>query len=42
MKEQELKDRFRQFWMASVAEGFRDDLEEIRKVFLEQHLQNPN
>lgn len=31
-KEKELKDRFRQFWMASVADGFKDDLEEIRKV----------
>ncbi|KAF8895842.1 hypothetical protein CPB84DRAFT_1781952, partial [Gymnopilus junonius] len=30
-QEQELKDRFRKFWMASVAEGFKDDLEEIRK-----------
>ncbi|KAG7447262.1 uncharacterized protein BT62DRAFT_986568 [Guyanagaster necrorhizus] len=29
--EQELKARFRKFWMASVADGFRDDLEEIRK-----------
>jgi ribosome assembly protein 3 len=31
-EEQKLKDRFRQFWMASVADGFKDDLEEIRKV----------
>ena len=31
-KEKELKDRFRQFWMTSVADGFKDDLEEIRKV----------
>lgn len=31
-KEQLLKDRFRKFWMTSVAEGFHDDLEEIRKV----------
>jgi len=23
--------KFRQFWMSSVADGFRDDLEEIRK-----------
>ncbi|KAF8815803.1 hypothetical protein BYT27DRAFT_7033408, partial [Phlegmacium glaucopus] len=30
-KEKELKDRFRQFWMTSVADGFKDDLEEIRK-----------
>jgi len=29
--EQILKDRFRKFWMASVADGFKDDLEEIRK-----------
>ncbi|KDQ65162.1 hypothetical protein JAAARDRAFT_53058 [Jaapia argillacea MUCL 33604] len=29
--EQVLKERFRKFWMASVADGFRDDLEEIRK-----------
>ncbi|KAI0308863.1 hypothetical protein OF83DRAFT_1189700 [Amylostereum chailletii] len=29
--EQVLKDRFRKFWMASVADGFRDDLEQIRK-----------
>ena len=32
-KEKELKDRFRQFWMTSVADGFKDDLEEIRKVY---------
>jgi ribosome assembly protein 3 len=31
-KEQILKDKFRKFWMASVADGFKDDLEEIRKV----------
>jgi hypothetical protein len=31
-KEKELQDRFRQFWMTSVADGFKDDLEEIRKV----------
>lgn len=31
-KEQALKDKFRNFWMASVADGFKDDLEEIRKV----------
>jgi len=29
--EQVLKDKFRKFWMASIAEGFKDDLEEIRK-----------
>lgn len=31
-KEKELKDKFRQFWMASIADAFSDDLEEIRKV----------
>ena len=31
-KEQELKARFRQFWMGSIAEAFADDLNEIRKV----------
>ncbi|TFK28595.1 hypothetical protein FA15DRAFT_753294 [Coprinopsis marcescibilis] len=31
-KEQELmKERFRKFWLASVADGFKDDLEEIQK-----------
>ncbi|KAI0640549.1 hypothetical protein C8Q79DRAFT_1015080 [Trametes meyenii] len=30
-KEQALKERFRKFWMASVADAFKDDLEEIRK-----------
>ena len=34
MKEEEMKTKFRQFWMASLADGFRDDLEEIRKVCL--------
>jgi ribosome assembly protein 3 len=34
IKEQEMKLKFRQFWMSSVAEGFRDDLEEIRKACL--------
>ncbi|GBE85450.1 predicted protein [Sparassis crispa] len=29
--EQALRDRFRKFWMASVADTFQDDLEEIRK-----------
>jgi len=41
-KEQELKKKFRQFWMSSVADAFRDDLEELRKVCLStkviQHL----
>jgi hypothetical protein len=31
-KERELKERFRKFWMSSVADGFRDDLEELQKV----------
>jgi ribosome assembly protein 3 len=31
-EEQALRDRFRQFWMASVADAFSDDLEQIRKV----------
>ncbi|TDL17725.1 hypothetical protein BD410DRAFT_822565 [Rickenella mellea] len=30
-KEALLKERFRKFWMASVADGFVDDLNEIRK-----------
>ncbi|KAF9446801.1 hypothetical protein P691DRAFT_159661 [Macrolepiota fuliginosa MF-IS2] len=30
-KEKQLKEKFRKFWMSSVADGFRDDLEEIRK-----------
>ncbi|KAG9309848.1 hypothetical protein JVU11DRAFT_10228 [Chiua virens] len=29
--EQVLKEKFRGFWMAAIAEGFKDDLEEIRK-----------
>lgn len=29
--EQVLKERFRKFWMVSVADAFKDDLEEIRK-----------
>ncbi|EED77329.1 predicted protein [Postia placenta Mad-698-R] len=29
--EQVLRDRFRKFWMTSVADAFKDDLEEIRK-----------
>ncbi|EJD42464.1 hypothetical protein AURDEDRAFT_145757 [Auricularia subglabra TFB-10046 SS5] len=28
---EQLKDRFRQFWMGSVADAFKDDLEQIRK-----------
>jgi ribosome assembly protein 3 len=31
-QEQILKEKFRKFWMTSVADGFKDDLEEIRKV----------
>ncbi|KZV83283.1 hypothetical protein EXIGLDRAFT_565918, partial [Exidia glandulosa HHB12029] len=30
-REQELKDKFRKFWMGSVAGAFADDLEQIRK-----------
>ena len=30
--EQSLRERFRKFWMSSIADGFKDDLEEIRKV----------
>ncbi len=30
--EQALRNRFRQFWMASVADAFADDLERIRQV----------
>ncbi|CAE6510740.1 unnamed protein product [Rhizoctonia solani] len=30
-REEELKARFRRFWMASVADGFRADLEELHK-----------
>ncbi|KAL1741965.1 hypothetical protein HDZ31DRAFT_5208, partial [Schizophyllum fasciatum] len=30
-KEQELRDKFRKFWMSAVVDGFKDDLEEIRK-----------
>jgi len=26
-----MQEKFRKFWMSSVAEGFRDDLEQIRK-----------
>jgi len=31
-REQAMKDKFRKFWMSSLAEGFKEDLEEIRKV----------
>lgn len=31
VQEQAVKDRFRQLWMASVADGFKEDLEDIRK-----------
>jgi ribosome assembly protein 3 len=37
-KEKELQNRFRQFWMSSVADGFKEDLEEIRKVSCYFHL----
>lgn len=30
--EQQLKDRFRKFWMQSVADAFQDDLVQIHKV----------
>ncbi|KAG8725876.1 hypothetical protein FRC12_023942 [Ceratobasidium sp. 428] len=30
-REEELRARFRKFWMASIADGFRDDLEELHK-----------
>ncbi|KAG2066784.1 hypothetical protein BDR04DRAFT_1233764 [Suillus decipiens] len=30
-REQAMKDKFRKFWMSSLAEGFKEDLEEIRK-----------
>jgi ribosome assembly protein 3 len=30
--EKAMKEKFRKFWMASIADGFKDDLEEIRKV----------
>lgn len=33
--EQALRNRFRQFWMASVADAFGDDLEQIRQVRLQ-------
>jgi len=32
VQEQQLKDKFRQFWMSAIVDGFKDDLEEIRKV----------
>ena len=31
-KTQEMREKFRKFWMASVAEGFKDDLGQIQKV----------
>ena len=31
-KEKALKEKFRKFWMASIADGFKDDLDEIRKA----------
>ncbi|EPQ59793.1 hypothetical protein GLOTRDRAFT_114365 [Gloeophyllum trabeum ATCC 11539] len=31
LDEQALKEKFRKFWMASIADGFKDDLEVIRK-----------
>lgn len=32
MKEQELKDKFRKFWMTTIVDAFADDLNELRKV----------
>ena len=32
VQEQAVKDRFRQLWMASVADGFKEDLEDMRKA----------
>ena len=37
-QERLMKEKFRKFWMASIADGFRDDLEEIRKVFYAFHV----
>ena len=31
-REKESKKRFREFWMTSNADGFADDLDQIRKV----------
>ncbi|KAF8811187.1 hypothetical protein BYT27DRAFT_7208627 [Phlegmacium glaucopus] len=36
-KEKEPNDRFRQFWMTLVADGFKDDLKEIRKFTPKNH-----
>lgn len=36
-QEKVMKERFRTFWMSSVADGFKSDLEEIRKVHLSNH-----
>ncbi|GJJ07817.1 hypothetical protein Clacol_002022 [Clathrus columnatus] len=30
-KEKELKEKFKKFWMSSIAGAFKDELEEIRK-----------
>jgi len=30
-QEQELKDKFKTFWMTTIVDAFQDDLEEIRK-----------
>jgi ribosome assembly protein 3 len=38
--EQALRNRFRQFWMASVADAFADDLEQIRQVRVSSFLQH--
>jgi len=31
-RETALRERFRKFWMGSVADAFKDDLEQLRKV----------
>jgi ribosome assembly protein 3 len=33
LKDAEMKERFRKYWMSSVAEGFKDELEQLQKVF---------
>ncbi|GJJ07828.1 hypothetical protein Clacol_002033 [Clathrus columnatus] len=30
-KKKELKEKFKKFWMSSIADAFKDELEEIRK-----------
>jgi uncharacterized protein YnzC (UPF0291/DUF896 family) len=31
-RDAQLREKFRKFWMASVADAFKDDLEKIQKV----------